>query len=104
MIGYEHPLWTTRKDWADQQKAAADRKMPIATVSQDALMLNTVLAATGKRLRETTYSRTSTIYSGRPLGVDSAVSGVCVDRGRSPEDAGGSVAASVQGVPLELGF
>lgn len=104
MIGYEHPLWTTEKNWPNQQAAAADRKMTIVAVSQDILMMNLVLAATGKRLRGSTYSRTSTIYDGSPLSVDSRAYGVDVYRYWASEDAYDDLAASVQGVPSELGF
>lgn len=97
-LAYEHPLWTTKLNWNNQQAAAKKRKMPIMTAAQDAFVLNVVLAATGIRLRETTWSRTSTVYGGYPLGVRSCGNGVNVYRSWSPQDAHGILAASVQGI------
>jgi hypothetical protein len=96
---YEHPRWTTKKNWTNQQKAANERRMPISSAAQDAFALNAVLAVTGTRLRLSTWSRTSTIFEGCPLSVRSRDDGVSVDRRWRPGDALGGLAASVQGVP-----
>lgn len=96
---YEHPLWTTGKNWTNQQRAAAERGMAIATAALDAFVLNVVLAAKGIQLRPNSWSRTSTIAGGCPLRVVSRDGSVGVSRDWGPEDAYGFLAASVRGVP-----
>lgn len=102
MLIYEHPLWTTKKSWDKQKSADSEMKMQISTAAQDAFALNVVLASTGIRLRATTYSRTSSIYDGYPLSVSSHVHGVYVFQRWNPGSEYDDLAASVQGVPLEL--
>ena len=102
MVGYESPFWTTSKDYRFQQEKAVEFGMSVSAVAQDALMLNLVLAATGKRLRLTTWSRTSTICGGRPLSVLGSAYGVCVFRPCNPLSAVLGIALSVHGVPLGL--
>lgn len=99
---YEHPLWTTNLNWKNQQKVVTKRKMLLSNIAQDALALNLILAATGIRFRNLTYSRTSTIFDGYPLGVNSGGRGVDLRQGWDLEDADGHVAASVQGVSLDF--
>ncbi len=99
LLGFEHPRWTTNLDWDGQQKAAKKKDMQISTAAQDVFALNVVLAATGIRLRSTTWSRTSTIFDGSPLHVYSFGARVYVFRSCPPGHAFDSVAASVQGVP-----
>lgn len=103
MIGYEHPRWMAGKNWSRQQEVATEHGMSIATVTQDALMLNLRLASAGKRLRSTTWSRTRTICDGYPLLVLSHGNGLVVRDYWNPGRAAGDLAASVQGMPLELG-
>lgn len=101
-VGYELPHFTTLKNWKAQKQAVQTREgLQLVSAPRDTLMLNLVLAATGRRLRSASYSRTTTIHDGYPLNVDSDGYGVCVRRGWYPGDADGSTAASVQGV-LEL--
>jgi hypothetical protein len=103
IVGYEHARWITGLAFPDQQKAAQDRNMAIATAALDAQMLN-VARINGKCLRETTYSRTCTLFGGEPLDVYSGGNGVRVNRRWNAGSAGDDIAASVQGVPSELGF
>lgn len=101
-FGYEFPFFTTSKIWPDQQTAVQARKgLRLVSAPRDALMCNVVLAATGRRLRLTTYSRTTTIFDGGPLGVYSRRNGVIVSQGWDPGYRYDVVAASVRGV-LEL--
>lgn len=104
IVGYELPIWTTSKNRRNQQLAVSEHGMNIATATRDALMLNLVLAATGKRLRRTTYARTTTICDGYPLVVGSFDDGVYVGRCWDPDDGFDRVGASVEGVSKELGF
>ena len=99
LLVYEHPLWTTEKSWTKQQEAAQEKGMPIATVALDTWALNMAFAVYGVRLRNTTWSRTSTIVGGSPLEVGSPGDSVRVPRRWLPGYAYGSVAASVRGVP-----
>ena len=99
---YEHVLWTTKLDWPLQKKAAANNAMPIASAAADAFALNAILAATGIRLRGSTYSRTSTIFDGVPLDVYSFPLGVSAFRNWVPESAYENIAASVWGVPRDF--
>lgn len=101
-VGYEHVGFTAFKNWSDQQIAVRSKKgLQLVSAPKDALMLNLVIAATGKRLRSVTYSRTTTIFDGGPLDVCSNSNGVGVFRGWHSENRLESLAASVQGV-LEL--
>lgn len=102
MIGYEHPRWTTEKNWLRQREVVADHGMAISTVAQDTLMLNLRLASAGERLRSSTWSRTSTLCDGCPLFVRSDGHGVDVGYRWDLDDAYGALAASVHGMPLEL--
>jgi len=101
MLGFEHPRWTTGKNWIRQQEVATDHGMTISTVAQDTLMLN-LMASAGKRPRLSTWSRTSTVYGGDPLLVRSNAYGVYVYSYWSPQNALDNLAASVQGMPSGL--
>lgn len=104
MIGYELPEWTMNKNWQNQQNVAQEHGMSIATASRDALMLNLVLAATGKKLRLTTYARTTTVCGSSPLDVDSDDVGVFVRSHWNPGNVHDALGLTVEGVPVELGF
>ena len=99
---YEHPHWTTDKDWASQQTAAQQKRIKTVSAALDVWGLNMVLACHGIRLRENTYSRTDTIYDGNPLDVYGCADGVYVRRNWSPLTAHPLIALSVHGVPLGL--
>lgn len=103
-IGYEFPRWAAGLNYEDQKKAARDRGMRQVSAVQDTWMLNIVHASTAKRLRETTWSRTSSLYDGYPLDVSSGGYGVYVRRRWISPHANALVGLSVQGVPSELGF
>jgi len=73
------------------------------TASQYALMCN-LLAINGVWFHERTWSRTSSILGGCPLGVGwYSGYGLGIDRRWVPEGVDGRVGASVEGVPFELG-
>lgn len=101
-IGYELPRWSTKLKWENQQKETANRGLINPPAVRDALMLNLVAIATGKKLRTSTYARTNTIYDGHPLYVCFHGDSLSVDQDWSPADVGGSLGAAVEGVPLEL--
>jgi hypothetical protein len=98
----DFPAWSTMKNWNDQQKAAEERGLTIASAPSDALTMNLVAIAKGKRFRETTYARTCTIYARSPLHVDFSDSSLRVIDDWSPESVDSAVVAAVEGVPLEL--
>ncbi len=100
-IGYEHPLWTAMRDWDVQQAVVAKKKMDIATVSSDTLMLNLVRALDAK-LRMTTWSRTNTPDPDDPLCIYGSDDGVNVNDDWYCRLANDRIGVSVQGVPLEL--
>jgi len=102
-ISYEFAGWGTNLNWERQQKAVRERGLTIPTAARDALMLNLVLATTGRRLRSTTWARTSTRYDGRLLDLHSDAYGVDVSHFWHPGNAGVIVGVAVEGVPLELG-
>lgn len=103
-IGYELPAWSASLNWKNQQKAAQERGLTIATAPSDALMLNLVAVATGKKLRRYTSARTATICDGSPLYVDFCEEGLTVDRDWLPGGADDDLGLVAEGVPKALGF
>ncbi len=93
-----HPAWTTMKTWELQQKAVRKRLGLRLPFGPEELWMMDILAACGQRFRENTWTRTSTIYDGCPLGVNLTPDGVNLYRSWHPGHAYPGVGAAVAGV------
>lgn len=98
-IGYlPHPFWTTSKTWDAQQKEVL--KYPgirFAGASEEVWMMG-ILEANGIKCRQTTWTRTSTLFDGAPLDATLYSSGVSLTRCWLPGDASPSVGVAAAGV------
>lgn len=101
-VGYELPQWSVDLNWQGQQKAVQDRGLTIASAASDALMLNLVAVATGRRLRIATWARTATICGGCSLGVSFRADGLDVRGFWHPGHVLAYLGVAAEGVPKAL--